>query len=120
MAPSILIVDDHELFRSLARELLEADGFAVVGEAADGKSAIAMVAVIRPDWVLVDVYLPDLSGWQLARRWSSEVDGPKVVLTSSRNASEFGRSLRDSGAIGFVAKDDLSGATLRALLDGAM
>lgn len=116
MRPTILIVDDHALFRALARELLESDGFAVVGEAGDGASAIAAVATLRPEWVLVDVYLPDMFGWQLASEWARGEDGPKVVLTSSRDAAGFGRRLGTAGAIGFVAKDHLSGAALRALV----
>ena len=61
MRPSVLIVDDHEDFRRSARALLQAEGFAVVGEAGDGAEA-AKVRAGRPDVVLVDIQLPDLDG----------------------------------------------------------
>ena len=65
---TVLIVDDHEGFRQSARALLEAEGFAVVGDAADGAAAVAEVARLRPDVVLLDVQLPDLDGFAVAGR----------------------------------------------------
>ena len=62
MAETVLIVDDHAMFRRFARRLLEEDGFDVVGEAADGNSAIAAVEALSPDVVLLDLMLPDISG----------------------------------------------------------
>ncbi len=66
--PTVLIVDDHAEFRASARALLEAEGFAVVGEAADGAQAIEAVAALRPAIVLLDVQLPgrDGLGWRKA------------------------------------------------------
>lgn len=114
MLRTVLIVDDDAPFRALARALLEADGFAVVGEAEDGAAAVTAAATLRPDLVLLDVYLPDGKGWEFARS-VGDAGGSAVVLTSSRDVSSFGRSLRASGVRGFVAKDELSGAALRAL-----
>ena len=64
--PTVLVVDDHQGFRSRARLLLEADGYEVVGEAADGRSALAEARRLRPDLVLLDVQLPDLDGFEVA------------------------------------------------------
>ena len=116
MRRTVLIVDDHAPFRALARALLEADGFTVVGEADDGASAVAAASELRPDVVLIDVYLPDARGWELARPVSEAGGGSAVVLTSSRDVSSFGRRLQASAARGFLAKDDLSGAALEALM----
>jgi DNA-binding NarL/FixJ family response regulator len=113
---TILIVDDHPGFRSAARALLEADGFEVVGEAADGESGLAAAARLRPGLVLLDIQLPDLDGFEVARRLSQAGDPPLVVLVSSRDSSAYRRRLADSPARGFVAKSDLSGAALSALL----
>ena len=66
--PSVLIVDDHASFRATARQLLEAEGYEVVGEAADGASALEAVARLRPDVVLLDVQLPDMDGFEISRR----------------------------------------------------
>jgi DNA-binding NarL/FixJ family response regulator len=116
--PSVLIVDDHAGFRSTARDLLSASGFEIVAEAADGRSAIAEAGRVRPSVVLLDVQLPDIDGFEVTRRLRGGAAPPVVVLVSTRDASDYGRRLRDSGAAGFITKSKLSGATLRALLPG--
>jgi DNA-binding NarL/FixJ family response regulator len=112
----VLIVDDHAGFRARARKLLESEGFEVIGEADDGDSALAAARRLEPDVVLLDVQLPDQDGFELAKQLTSNGDGPAVVLISSREATDFGSLVRSSGARGFIAKEDLSGARLRALL----
>jgi len=119
MATTVLIVDDHPSFRTTARTLLEAEGYEVVGEAEDGASALAAVAALRPDVVLLDVQLPDLDGFEVAQRLLARSNGcsPAVVLTSSRDGADFGGLVAESGARGFVPKAELSGAALAALLE---
>lgn len=111
MGRTVVIVDDHAAFRSAARAILQAAGFDVVGEAADGASAIAAVAELRPDVVLLDIQLPDVDGFEVARRLPH---GQVVVLTSSRGASSFRRRLAANPAWRFIPKSDLSGETLAA------
>jgi DNA-binding NarL/FixJ family response regulator len=113
---TVLIVDDHPGFRSAARALLEADGFEVVGEAADGASGLTAAERLRPGLVLLDIRLPDLDGFEVARRLSQAGDPPAIVLVSSRDRSAYRRRLADSPARGFVAKSDLSGAAIAALV----
>jgi DNA-binding NarL/FixJ family response regulator len=117
MATTVLIVDDHEAFRASARLLLESEGFRVVGEAADGGSAIHQTASLAPDLILLDVQLPDINGLEVANRLAGTDGAPAVILTSSRDRGDFGPLVKASGARGFVAKADLSGERLRALLD---
>jgi DNA-binding NarL/FixJ family response regulator len=112
----VLIVDDHAGFRATARKLLVARGFDVVGEAADGAQALEAVARLQPDLVLLDVQLPDANGFELAARLNSDGHRPDVVLTSSRDAAEFGGLVERSGARGFIPKARLSGRTLAELL----
>lgn len=107
--PSVLIVDDHAGFRATARRLLEAEGYTVVGEAADGAAAVAAVAALAPDVVLLDVALPDASGFDVARRLAAP-----VVLTSSRDWADD--LVAASGARGFVPKAQLSGEVLASFL----
>ena len=116
---SVLVVDDHPSFRRFARRMLEASGYSVVEEAGDGASALSAVEKLKPDVVLLDVLLPDTTGFELAETWSADPDGPIVVLTSSRSASDFEASLARSNACGFIAKRDLSAAAFTAVLDGA-
>ena len=65
MSPTVLIVDDHPSFRASARAVLEAEGFEVVGEPEDGASVLAAVVALDPDVVLLDVQLPDMSGFDV-------------------------------------------------------
>jgi DNA-binding NarL/FixJ family response regulator len=112
---SVVVVDDHAGFRRAARAFLELEGFDVVGEAEDGSSALAVTREFRPQLVLLDVALPDASGFDLVRQLTA--DRSKVILTSSREHRDLGRRVRESGALGFIPKDQLSGAALRALLE---
>jgi two-component system nitrate/nitrite response regulator NarL len=116
MQETLVIVDDHALFRSIAREKLEADGIQVLGEAADGRSGLDAIAALRPTIVLVDIHLPDIDGFAVARRVADLNDPPVVVLTSSRPGADLRRRSVDSGAAGFIAKENLSGAAVRILL----
>lgn len=116
MRRTVLIVDDHAEFRSLARALLEADGFAVLGEAPDGESALAAAASLRPDLVLLDIQLPDGDGFEVAVQLAAAADPPAVVLTSSRSVSSYRRRLAASPARGFISKGELSGEALAALV----
>jgi CheY-like chemotaxis protein len=112
---TVLIVDDYAPFRRLARRLLEAGGFNVVGEAADGASALAAVAELQPQLVLLDVLLPDMHGLAVAERIAALPNPPQVVLTSSREAAEFGTRLERARASGFIQKDELSAGALCAV-----
>ena len=117
MAYRILIVDDHPGFRATARALLTADGFDVVGEVEDGRSVLEAVERLRPDLVLLDVQLPDTDGFSVALELLSQNGGgPKIVLTSSHDASDFGPLVGRCGAAAFVPKAELTGAALRAVL----
>ena len=116
MPPSVLIVDDHPTFRYFARRLLEYEGFLVVGEADDGASALEAVRDLEPEVVLLDIMLPDVSGLELAEVLGAAADPPTVVLISSRGASDFGDALDSSTAQAFIAKGDLTGASLRGVV----
>jgi len=116
MALTVLIVDDHPSFRASARVLLEAEGFDVIGEAADGTSGIAEARRLRPDLVLLDVQLPDIDGFEVARRLLESGSSPAIVLVSSRDRSDFGSLVESSGANGFVPKAEISAESLAAVL----
>ena len=116
MSMTALVVDDHAGFRATARFLLDTEGFEVVGEAADGVSAVSAVERLRPELVLLDVQLPDAQGYDVARAIFDRGLTPRIVLVSSRDESDFGELIRASGVVGFLNKAELSGDRLRALL----
>lgn len=116
MNPTALIVDDHRLFRASARMLLESEGFDVIGEAADGAEAVTEARRLHPDVIVLDVQLPDTTGFEVARSLLDTGLRSQVVLVSSRHASEYGDLVHDSGALGFIAKDELSGPALARVL----
>ena len=115
---SVLIVDDHAAFRALARKVLARAGFDVVAEAADGESALAAAARINPEIVVLDVQLPGINGFEVARRLLASSSAPAVVLVSTAEAVDYGRRIGESGAVGFITKSNLSGDTLHAALRG--
>jgi len=97
--------------------MLEADGFTVT-EAATGAEATEAARAVRPGLVLLDIGLPDFDGFEVARRLAAVAGGlaPVVVLTSTREARDYGGQIAASPAAGFLPKDQLSGAALRAFL----
>jgi DNA-binding NarL/FixJ family response regulator len=113
---TVLIVDDHEDFRRSATALLTAEGFDVVGSARDGEDAIDAVERLRPEVVLLDIQLPGVDGFVVAEHLAQTAHPPRVVLISSRDASSYGRRLDAAHALGFLAKRELSGASLSALV----
>jgi DNA-binding NarL/FixJ family response regulator len=117
VAHTVVIVDDHPSFRASARAILEASQFEIVAEASDGAAALAAVAEHRPDVVLLDVQLPDMTGFEICEL-IDEYDGtpPAIVLTSSRDLADYGELVEHSCARGFLPKAELSGEALAALV----
>lgn len=117
MAVRVLIVDDHEPFRTWAAKLLRAGGMEVVGEAATARQGLAAAEALRPDVVLLDVRLPDIDGFTVCRALSAT--GLLVVLCSAAlTERDCGDLVEKSAAAGFLPKDRLSAAALRLVIGG--
>ena len=116
MATTVLVVDDHQGFRDCARRMLEQQGFEVVGEAADGASAIVAAEHLRPRLALVDVHLPDCDGFMVADHLAALEDPPAVVLISSHDRRDLEPLVPSSAARGFVPKHELSRDAIEALI----
>lgn len=117
MTRTVLIVDDHPSFRASARAVLEAGGFQVVGEVSDGSAALAAIERLGPDVVLLDVQLPDMSGFDICGLLERRDGGaPDVILVSSRDVDDYGELVGLSCARGFIPKGELSAETITALL----
>ena len=113
---SILVVDDNDGFRQLARKLLEVAGF-TVADAATGAEATKAATALLPQLVLLDIQLPDVDGFEVAKCLAVQEQPPVIVLTSTRDASDFGSLIAASPAAGFLPKHQLSGTALRRFLD---
>jgi DNA-binding NarL/FixJ family response regulator len=117
MSRTVLIVDDHPSFRASARAMLEAEGFDVVGELAEGASVVETVLALEPDIVLLDVQLPDMTGFDVcAKLETCDASTVQVILVSSRDVTDYGELVDVSCACGFVPKGELSGDMIAALL----
>jgi DNA-binding NarL/FixJ family response regulator len=113
---TVLIVDDHDAFRASAAALLEAEGFTVVGGVDAGEAALRAYERTRPDVVLVDIDLPGIDGFAVAEQLAAADKPPCVVLISGREASDYRVRVAAAPVRGFLAKRELSGAALAAMV----
>jgi DNA-binding NarL/FixJ family response regulator len=114
MTLRLLVVDDHPVVRmGLVAMLSEHEEFEVVGEAADGASGVDAARRLAPDVVVLDLQLPDTTGFAVAEEIAGDT---AVVITSTHEDDDFGALARRSGARGFVSKSELSGAAIERLL----
>jgi DNA-binding NarL/FixJ family response regulator len=111
---TVLIVDDHAPFRRAVRELLAAAGYEVVGDAADGRTGVTEALRLKPALVLLDVQLPDIDGFEVARQLAAAGHAGAMILVSGRSAAY--RRVAESPVVGFIAKDELTADALAGLL----
>ena len=107
MNASILVVDDHAMFREGVKGLLERRGFRVVGEAGDGREAIAAVRELSPDVVIMDVSMPNVDGISATRDILECSPDTKVVALSVHGGKRFVENMLQAGATGYVLKDSV-------------
>jgi DNA-binding NarL/FixJ family response regulator len=112
----VLTVDDHAAFRAAAHALVNATtGFEIVGEATTGEEGVAAAFRLRPDVVLLDVRLPDIDGYEAARRIAPHLPAVVICLVSTAEEAAHGDPTERCGAAAFVRKEDLRPSLLREL-----
>jgi len=118
----LLIADDQELVRTGLRTILRGvEDFEVVGEAADGLSAISQTAQLKPDLVLMDIRMPHLDGVEATARIRASEPAPRVILLTTFDLDQYVYAGLRAGASGFLLKDTLAAelvAAIRAVLAG--
>lgn len=121
MAPTILIADDHTLLREGLRALLQREGFQVIAEADNGRSAVKLAKKLQPNIVITDIGMPDLNGVEATKKICAEAPRSKVLALSMHTESRFVLGVLEAGASGYLLKDaafeELSGA-IKAIVKG--
>jgi DNA-binding NarL/FixJ family response regulator len=105
MAPKIVLVDDHPLFRAGVKSMLERQDFQVIGEAGDGRKAARLTAKLKPDAVITDIRMPDCNGIEFTRQMHREFPAIKVLIVSMHNESRLVMDSFAAGAAGYLLKD---------------
>ncbi len=102
----VVLVDDQALFRAGVRMLIDSQAdLEVVGEAADGREALAVVRAARPDVVLMDIRMPVMDGLQATAELLTDADPPRVVMLTTFDLDEAAAQAIRQGASGFLLKD---------------
>ncbi|MCI0438557.1 MAG: response regulator transcription factor [Chloroflexi bacterium] len=116
----VVLVDDQEMFRNMARDILErASDFKIIAEATDGTEAVKLMDELTPDLLLMDVQMPQMDGFEAARRIKERHPAAKIALTSMNNDKEYFRIASDVGALAFIPKRSLNADALRQILDAS-
>jgi two-component system, NarL family, invasion response regulator UvrY len=114
---SVLLVDDHRAFRLAVKSVLDAEpGYTVVAEAADGEEAVALALSLRPDLVLMDVWLPGINGIEATERILARQPSTTVVLVSTVRRWDLPSDLLACGAAGFLQKEAVDPRALEQLI----
>jgi DNA-binding NarL/FixJ family response regulator len=114
--PTLVIVDDNVEFLASAEAMLSEEGFDVIGCVSDASRAVEEVRLLQPAVVLLDVQLPVLNGFELARLLAELDPPPIVILISSRDQAAYGSELTRAPVRGFISKWELSGDALAAMV----
>lgn len=110
----MLIVDDNAVMRRLLRSLLS-EQIVEIHECADGSQALAAYRQFRPDWVLMDIEMPELDGLTATRQLLSEFPAARVVIVTQYDGATFRAAARSAGACEVISKENL--LELRTLIN---
>jgi two-component system, NarL family, nitrate/nitrite response regulator NarL len=113
---TVLLAEDHMIVREGFRKMLELeDDFEIVGEAQDGRAAVALVKKFRPEVVLMDIAMPLLNGLEAARQILKAIPTTKVIMLSAHSDDAYVKNATDSGAMGFLLKHTSAHEVCRAI-----
>ena len=112
----VLLAEDHEMVRKGIRALIELNTeFTIVAEAGDGKTAVKLAREMRPEIVVMDISMPELSGLQATKAILAENPDTKIIALSMHTGSTFLSDMRAAGASGYLVKGSLPQDLLDAI-----
>ncbi len=113
---TVLLAEDHTIVRDGFRKMLELEvGLKVVGEAQDGRQAVALAKKLRPEVVLMDIAMPQLNGLEATRQLRKMLPATKVIILSAHSDDAYGKSATDAGASGYLLKQTAAHDVCRAI-----
>ena len=113
---TVLLAEDHTIVREGFRKMLELeDDLEVVGEAQDGRQAVALIKKLRPAVVLMDIAMPLLNGLEATRQLLKAVPATKVLILSAHSDDVYIKDATDSGAVGFLLKQTSAHVLCKAI-----
>lgn len=116
MTARLVIADDHWVVRHALKSLLMSrPDLEVVGEASSGPQALELVETLKPDLMILDISLPEMSGMQVLEQLKSRVHSPAVLIFTMHPADQYLKHVMTLGARGFMSKDSESGGIIEAV-----
>ena len=113
---SIMIVDDHPLFREGLKTIISRDQrYKIVGEAGTGQKALDKAQKVKPDLMMVDLSLPDMSGIQLTRQILEKLPQIKIIIVTMHSKVDYMAEAFQAGATGFVIKESAAEGLLKGI-----
>lgn len=112
----ILVADDHDLFRKGIKVVLTSNSdLHVCGEAANGRDAVALALIEKPDIIVMDIHMPELNGLDATRQILAQMPATQVLILSAFESENLVREMLSSGARGYVLKTDISDDLIKAV-----
>ena len=115
MAIRVLLADDHEMVREAFAALLEMEGFAIAGQACDGREALRLAAELAPDVIVLDLIMPELNGLDAARALLHRDPGVKIILVTQYADRAYVLEALTLGVRGYVLKSQAPPDLLQAI-----
>ena len=104
MGKRVLIVDDSSIMRKMIRKTIEAESHTIVGEAKNGREAIALYAALKPDLVTMDITMREVDGFAAARAILNDDPEARIIFLSNLDEEKYSRTAMELGAKGYVNK----------------